>query len=84
MVGSYGKTETDIAIFWITDTETDTDFWKKNDQKTKTDTDLKTDTDPALHCGRHYRQQLQKQIWQVKERGNVKILEASKVRQPTS
>ena len=30
MVGSCGKTETDIAIFWKTDTETD--FWK-TDQK---------------------------------------------------
>jgi len=39
MVSSCGKTETDIAIFWKT--ETDTDFWK---------TDEKTDTDPALAC----------------------------------
>jgi len=35
------KTETDMAIFWKTDTETDTDFWKKPTKKTKTDTDFK-------------------------------------------
>ena len=38
--GSCGKTETDIAIIWKTDTETDTDFWK-TDQKTENQYRLK-------------------------------------------
>ena len=48
MVGSCGKTETDIAIFWKTDTETDTDFWKNRPKNQKPIPTYKTDTDPAL------------------------------------
>ena len=39
-------------MFWKTDTETDTDFWKKRPKNRKPIPTLKTDTDPALDVTR--------------------------------